>query len=978
MPDTKNKNRFPLRVHIATLFIGLILVVGLLLGWFNHRNNKEIILSASEQLFDQINQEVMLDFQATHGKTVSTVNLLVLTPITRADTLQARISNLPLFTTVLQHEPSLSAVQVGYANGDYFIVRPLHSPFMKKQFTAPEHAIYMVDNISVGPNSQHKMVRIYFDAELQELTRRIMSDTHYDPRQRDWYKLAMQSDRVSIGQPYLYYFIRKVGFTIGRRSPDRNAVIAADITLESLSRTIGRHPVSPSAEVVIFGDNGEVLAYRDAEQLVIQQDRDKFKIASIAQLNSPVLSHIAPQLSAQNRKLEFYYQQRKWLGTVRKIEAARNISLYLAIVAPEAELLAQAYRISKENTAITVLIILLALPIAWLFAHKITRSLHTLSLETELIRQLDFSKPIKVRTRIKEIVELADGMDVMKDTINKFLRLITSLSGEQDFDRMLRRIAKETLDVSRADGVGVLLLSDDEKYLQASVWETTGQAILESTLPNIEIAAQPDNPFVRALTDREIRLTRLTRQQADATTTTLLTSLDCDQVQLATFPLSNRNDEVIGILYVAYRQQDGESIQPEIQERLNFIRALTGFAAVSLETKMLLKSQKALLEAFIKLIASAIDAKSPYTGGHCQRVPELTKMLAAAASDSVAPPFRDYHLTPDDWEAIHIASWLHDCGKVTTPEYVVDKSTKLETLYDRIHEIRTRFEVLKRDAHIEYWQGLAEGGDREVIHKQLESQLTSLDEDFAFVAECNEGGEFMAPEKIERLRKIAKRTWQRTLDDRLGISWEEKQRKQQHASPPLPVTEFLLADKEEHIIPRTDAERIPADNPWGFKLDVPKYKFNRGELYNLSIERGTLTAEERYIINDHIVQTIIMLEQLPYPKYLREVPAIAGGHHEQMNGDGYPRKLHKQDMSLTARMMAIADIFEALTASDRPYKKSKTLSEAIRIMNFMKKDQHIDPELFELFLSSGIYREYAEKYLAPEQIDEVNVESYLS
>ncbi|MBW1860681.1 MAG: hypothetical protein JRI70_11700 [Deltaproteobacteria bacterium] len=349
-------------------------------------------------------------------------------------------------------------------------------------------------------------------------------------------------------------------------------------------------------------------------------------------------------------------------------------------------------------------------------------------------------------------------------------------------------------------------------------------------------------------------------------------------------------------------------------------------------------------------------------------------MLARAACESQAAPFKDFDLSEEEWEALHIAGWLHDCGKVTTPEYVVDKATKLETIYDRIHEVRMRFEVLKRDAGLRYWQAVGDGGDRDALGQQLESEWRQLDEDFAFVAECNEGGEFMSSERMERLREIAKQTWMRTLDDRIGISWEEKVRKERKPAPELPVEEKVLAKKEEHIIQRGKADHMPADNPWGFRMQVPQDLYNRDEIYNLSVERGTLTAEERYKINDHIVQTIIMLEKLPYPKHLRNVPVIAGGHHEKMDGTGYPRRLTRDDMPLTARMMAIADIFEALTAADRPYKKGKTLSEAVRIMSFMK---NIDPELFELFLTSGVYMQYAKHFLKQEQMDEVDIEQYL-
>ena len=399
---------------------------------------------------------------------------------------------------------------------------------------------------------------------------------------------------------------------------------------------------------------------------------------------------------------------------------------------------------------------------------------------------------------------------------------------------------------------------------------------------------------------------------------------------------------------------------------------------MAIETQRLLEARKALLDAFIRLVAGAIDAKSPYTGGHCERVPELTFMLAEAACAAKEGPFKDFDLSDEQWEALHIAGWLHDCGKVTTPEYVVDKATKLETIYDRIHEVRMRFEVLKRDAQIHYWKGIAEDADSAAARAELERQLAVLDEEFAFVAECNEGGEFMDPKRVERLRQIATRTWQRTLDDRLGISQDERLRKERVPAAALPALERLLDDKPEHMIPRSPADAMPADNPWGFRLDVPELKFNRGELHNLAIARGTLTPEDRYSINHHIVQTIIMLSQLPFPAHLKSVPAIAGGHHEKMDGTGYPKRLKRDEMPLTARMMAIADIFEALTAADRPYKKGKTLSEALKIMSFMKRDHHVDPQLFDLFLTSGAYRRYAERFLPAAQIDDVDIAQYLS
>lgn len=289
-----------------------------------------------------------------------------------------------------------------------------------------------------------------------------------------------------------------------------------------------------------------------------------------------------------------------------------------------------------------------------------------------------------------------------------------------------------------------------------------------------------------------------------------------------------------------------------------------------------------------------------------------------------------------------------------------------------------RFEVLKRDAEITCLKDIAAGSLAAPRRAQLATELAQLDADFAFVASCNEGGEYMAPDKLARLRAIATRSWLRTLDDRLGISNDEKERKARAGEAALPVLEPLLADKPEHAIQRRAQDRMPEKNAWGFSMKVPELLYNKGELYNLSVARGTLSEEERYKINEHIVQTLVMLSALPFPKHLRQVPEIAGGHHEKMDGTGYPRSLKKDDMSPVSRMMAIADIFEALTAMDRPYKKGKTLSEAIKIMAFMKQDKHLDPDLFDLFLRSGAYLDYARRFMPPEQIDAVDIQPFLT
>jgi len=394
------------------------------------------------------------------------------------------------------------------------------------------------------------------------------------------------------------------------------------------------------------------------------------------------------------------------------------------------------------------------------------------------------------------------------------------------------------------------------------------------------------------------------------------------------------------------------------------------------EVQKLQLAQKELMDSFIKLIASAIDAKSPYTGGHCERVPEIAIMLAKAASNDENIDFKISN--EDEEREISIAAWLHDCGKVVTPEYVVDKATKLETIYNRIHEIRMRFEVIYRDKKIEALEKKLNGENPKQVDEWLDNEYKKLQEEFTFIANTNIGGEFLNDEDKEKIKEIAKKTWLRYFDNTLGLSYAERERiPANKLNQTLPVKEFLLEDKPEHIIPRTNTE-LEEFKKFGFKVDIPKHLYNRGEIYNLSISRGTLTTEEFYKIQEHVIMTIQMLEQLPFPENLKNVPLYAGAHHETLIGTGYPRKLTKEELPIPARIMAIADVFEALTASDRPYKTPKKLSEAIKILSFMVKDGHLDKDLFKLFLKSGIYLEYAQEYLQPEQIDGIDIKQYLN
>jgi HD-GYP domain-containing protein (c-di-GMP phosphodiesterase class II) len=515
--------------------------------------------------------------------------------------------------------------------------------------------------------------------------------------------------------------------------------------------------------------------------------------------------------------------------------------------------------------------------------------------------------------------------DDLAQRLDRLNAVGASLSAERDIDRLLEAILTAAKTITRADG-GTLYRVAEDKTLRFEIVRTSSlKYYLGGTTGNpvpfypIQLFkdGRPNNSMVAAyaaLTGNTVNIAdAYTAEGFDFSGTRAFDSkTGYRSKSFLTVPMKNHEGEAIGVLQLLNAQdpRTGEVIAFSPSDQ-RLAESLASQAAVALTNRLLINQLEQLFESFINLINTAIDEKSPYTGGHCQRVPVLTMLLAEAVNETKAGPLADFHMSDKDRYELKIAGLLHDCGKVTTPVHVVDKATKLEALYDRIHLIDTRFEVLKRDVEIQYLK-------HEIDEKARRDRMRELDDARKFLHACNIGGERMKDEDIEHVKRIARYRWR-------DVSGHE--------------ADFLTAD----------------------------------EVKNLTIRAGTLTEDERKIINHHIVATIKMLEALPWPKHLTNVPEYAGGHHERMDGKGYPKGLTREQMSVQARCMGIADIFEALTAKDRPYKKGKTLSESLEILGRMRENQHVDPDLFDIFVRRQVYRRYAEMFLDKEQIDEVDV-----
>ncbi len=522
--------------------------------------------------------------------------------------------------------------------------------------------------------------------------------------------------------------------------------------------------------------------------------------------------------------------------------------------------------------------------------------------------------------------------------LERLTELSVELSANSNVGLLLERIVLAAKSMTHADGGTLYRTTPDRRSLRFHISMNDTLGLYQGGVSGQPIDI-PDLPLFTPLGDKDVSAVA-----AYAANTGMSVNIqDVYKADMFNFSGMRQFDELYdyhseSFLTVPMRDQDGELIgvlqlinakDPATRRTRSFsetdqrfIEALASQAAIAIAHQELIGRLENLFESFVKLINIGIGEKSPHTGRHCELVPELTMMLAEAVHKTSTGPMAGFAMTDADRHELWLAGLLHDCGKIATPVHVVEKATKLETICDRIHLVDTRFEVLKRDAELRALRkryAVKSDPLRDVeIERELERELARLDDDRDFLRRANIGNEGMKPEDQERVRRIA------------GYRWKG----------PDGVERNLLDDEETE---------------------------------NLTIRAGTLNTQEREVINRHIDVTIRMLESLPWPKHLQNVPEYAGGHHERMDGQGYPRGLRADEMSVQARIMAIADIFEALTAKDRPYKKGKTLSESLRILGGFRERNHIDPDLFDIFVRSKVYLDYARRFMDPEQIDEVDV-----
>ena len=530
---------------------------------------------------------------------------------------------------------------------------------------------------------------------------------------------------------------------------------------------------------------------------------------------------------------------------------------------------------------------------------------------------------------------------IQKIQLNAYRKLAESI-GEKIEDVFNHIVSDAMLDISNADAVSFYIKRDDVLefiIMKTKSMEFSAGGIKENiTLPPMPLFDKDGNPHHSSLVAHSVNTQKTVNikdvYKVDDKVLDFSGAKNFDKKtgyktkSVLVMPIKDYQGNIQGVIQMINAQdfETGGIIEFN-KQMVDDLENFTTQVGSYMNQRKLLKDMENLFEALIKLIAKAIDKKSHYTGKHCERVPVLAAMISSELCKQKEGHFKNFTLNKDEENELRIAAWLHDTGKIATPPHVNDKATKLERIIDGIELIEHRIEILKKNAEIDFLKqklDFIKRGDEKEIGKAkslMDKKIQLYDESIKLIYEVNMGGEYLEKEKINQIKNA--------YNEQLMVNGKSLN---------------LLDDYEKNV---------------------------------LSIKRGTLDDNERNKINEHVSITYELLNEIPFPSKLRNVPTIAANHHEKLDGSGYPFRKKAKDLSVQSRILGFADIFEALTASDRPYKKANTLRESLDIMYEMCNRGKIDKEIFKVFLNKKIYMKYAKKHIDKNQIDEIDSQNFL-
>lgn len=998
LPATTS-GHFRLRSVLIALFLGIAIVISSALLFFTYRDTYRAVEQTATAHF----QETATRLNAQISLLISAAQHLAIlgqaVPLTATPPTDAALTHpiIPFFQHALRSNPTIYSLYYGYTDGSFLqMIAVNRNPSIMQSLGAPPQTVFAFR--AIYPHEQgREQTFIFLDDIGHPLGEKRELNPAYDPRQRVWYQSSQRSATVTVSPPYQFSSIAELGMTIAHILPSTQGVFGVDVILASLEAFVAQQQLSPHAHIILATEAGSVLAAATPQGTIEQ-------LSMLQESRDPLLRFLGVSRS-DGVSLETFAEE-PILVSATHWQGAGAHRLKVLIAAPLEDFLTHLQEMQRSLFLVLFVVFAAAIPIIIWITSRLSRTIHLLADDAHRIEERDFGAQPEVQSFITEFTDISHAFQTMKSAFleqaselrasqQKLQSLIVhaiSISDRQELLALEEKILAGAIELTESDGGVIYCLTDEETLavdvirndpLKIKIGGVSGKGKLSQQFPLKDANGNlyDNNAAIYAAAHKE------TVEVADiacemrfdfGSIRSFDKTMNYCTKSLLIVPLCVQSGAVMGVLQLSNARKAGEVV-PFAPALVELVTALASLAAAAMQNRKLLLDQEKLLNGVVQLLGSAIDAKSPYTGRHCQRVPELAQMIAEAAHRDATGPLAPFTFaTPEEWDEFRLGAWLHDCGKVITPEHVIDKSTKLETIYNRIHEIRMRFEVLLRDARIEKLHQQLDSATLATIDREMAEILAALQDDFAFIAHCNVGEHFLQPQDHQRLQQLATHPWQRFFDDQLGLSYLERQARQSSSdSPPaLPQTEALLANKPWQHVPRAQNDYL-FDPALGFRVECPANISNTGELYNLSIPIGTLSAEERFTIQEHVMQSIRMLHGLPFPKSLKRILEYAGSHHEALDGNGYPYKLTAEEISVPARIIAVADIFEALTAADRPYKSPKKLSESLAILAKMRDQRIICPDIFALFLRDGIYQQYAKKHLLPEQVDEVDINNYL-
>lgn len=987
-----NGKKWSFRISLVTLIITLTLALSAAFLLLARSTLNQVAEQSSDQLFREISGHLVEKVDNLLNSVESATEtgaFLADTTLPSSDVFQGTL--LPYMINTLKQNSQIHALFWEDRAGTLVRMVGIRGiPALREWYGADEKAAYVV---RVWNRSGRIQAETHFDDTSREIAKLASGNQQAVPM-RPWHNQFQGNGETAFSGPYVFGSEPLAGITCTKRAAQGQILFGADTTLAHITDFLWDQKVSRFGYAFLFDREGSLLAhpYEPSVSVIRHGSEEEMWFMPLAKSTRDEGREIWRAFqqyrdTAFGENLQIQVHDANHIVRLTPIDH-QGLHLLVAVTAPASDFTGAFLQIRRHVLTVSIIVMVIAVISGFIMATRVSHALSLLAKSAQRVQLFDFSERERIKSVFLEIHTLIQSFTLMRTTIRQRTEdlLVTqghlkylvdtgiALSGEPDDQRLIDLTFDSARHLANADG-GFLYRADERGVLQAVRMQRTSRGIgltqlSGSALPNATLNLQAEQEdILLAMAKKAVdtgTITSVTEYQESETLFELTETFGPFETVLFV-PLKTGHEKVVGLLQMVKPLKEATSgIDTFDSSRYPFLEVLAAQAAIAMDNQNLIEAQQRLMDSFIKVIAGAIDAKSPHTGRHCSRVPELALLLAGAAHETASGPLASFRLDGEDaWREFEIAAWLHDCGKLTTPDFVVNKATKLETPYNRIHEIRMRFEILRRDREIQHLRALKQ--DRQEDSRQvaaLEAAYQQLEDSFAFVARCNAGGVLLDQTDKDRLIALAATPWISYFNDRLGLSEEELARCTDPWQPGQ--AKQLLEDRPEHLIPFDQGTNHDAAQQT-FNLRRPQVQFNHGEMHNLLVEQGTLTEEERFAIQDHIIQTIHMLEQLPFPEHLARVPEYACCHHEKCDGTGYPRGLTCAEMSIPARILVIADIFEALTSADRPYKSPMSVSEALTIMHAMCRRGEIDPDLFLLLEHTEIIEHFGRKYLQPEK-----------